>query len=132
MKNNLKKYIIIIVSVVLIVGGGVLLYFKNKDNKEETKEIINNNDKQNEEITDIDSEDPILKLKELKVYAGDKFTINDFVDSCTDNSGEECILSYKENKSYSDVGVYDIVIIAKDSSGNETEETTKLEIKTNK
>lgn len=128
MKNNLKKYIIIIVSVVLIVGGGVLLYFKNKDNKEETKEIINNNDKQNEEITDIDSEDPILKLKELKVYAGDKFTINDFVDSCTDNSGEECILSYKEDKSYSDVGVYDIVIIAKDSSGNETEETTKLEI----
>ena len=37
-------------------------------------------------------------------------------------------MSYKENKSYSDVGVYDIVIIAKDSSGNETEETTKLEI----
>lgn len=128
MKNNFKKYIIIIVSVVLIVGGGVLLYFKNKDNKEETKEIINNNDKQNEEITDIDREKPILKLKELKVYARDKFTINDFVDSCTDNSGEECILSYKEDKSYSDVGVYDIVIIAKDSSGNETEETTRLEI----
>ena len=76
----------------------------------------------------VDTTKPDLKLKSVSIVAGDKYEINDFVDSCTDNSGDECILSYKEDKVYDKIGTYNIVIIAKDSSGNEVEEQTNLEI----
>ncbi len=76
----------------------------------------------------VDTTKPDLKLKSVSIVVGDKYEINDFVDSCTDNSGDECILSYKEDKVYDKIGTYNIVIIAKDSSGNEIEEQTNLEI----
>ena len=76
----------------------------------------------------VDTTKPDLKLKSVSIVVGDKYEINDFVDSCTDNSGDECILSYKEDKVYDKIGTYNIVIIAKDSSGNEVEEQTNLEI----
>ena len=76
----------------------------------------------------VDTTKPDLKLKSVSIVVGDKYEINDFVDSCTDNSGNECILSYKEDKVYDKIGTYNIVIIAKDSSGNEIEEQTNLEI----
>lgn len=76
----------------------------------------------------VDTTKPDLKLKSVSIVVGDKYKINDFVDSCTDNSGDECILLYKEDKVYDKIGTYNIVIIAKDSSGNEVEEQTNLEI----
>lgn len=76
----------------------------------------------------VDTTKPDLKLKSVSIVVGDKYEINDFVDSCTDNSGDECILSYKGDKVYDKIGTYNIVIIAKDSSGNEVEEQTNLEI----
>lgn len=93
------------------------------------KVVINIDDiKYDTTLNVVDTTKPDLKLKSVSIVFGKKYEITDFVDNCTDNSGEECILSYKEDKIYDKVGTYDIVIIAKDSSGNELEETTKLEI----
>ena len=91
--------------------------------------VIKNNDKEYKSLLNVvDTTKPVLKLKNVSIKVNDKYKVSDFVEECSDNSLEDCILSFKENKTYKDVGVYDIVIIAKDSSGNEVEETTKLEI----
>ena len=97
------------------------------------KVVIKINDKNYETaINVVDTLAPTLKLKELTITLGDKFEINSFVESCTDNSKEDCILSYKENKKYTNAGTYDVTIIAKDKSDNVAEETTKLIIKNKK
>lgn len=97
------------------------------------KVVIKINDKNYETaINIVDTLAPTLKLKELTITLGDKFEINSFVESCTDNSKEDCILSYKENKKYTNAGTYDVTIIAKDKSDNVAEETTKLIIKNKK
>lgn len=97
------------------------------------KVVIKINDKNYETTLDVvDKLAPTLKLKELTITLGDKFEINSFVESCTDNSEEDCILSYKENKKYTKVGTYDVTIIAKDKSDNVVEETTKLIVKNKK
>ena len=91
--------------------------------------VIKNKDKEYKSLLNVvDTTKPVLKLKNVSIKVNDKYKVSDFVEECSDNSLEDCILSFKENKTYKDVGDYDIVIIAKDSSGNETEETTKLEI----
>lgn len=97
------------------------------------KVVIKINDKNYETTLNVvDKLAPTLKLKELTITLGDKFEINSFVESCTDNSEEDCILSYKENNKYTKVGTYDVTIIAKDKSDNVVEETTKLIIKNKK
>ena len=91
--------------------------------------VIKNKDKEYKSLLNVvDTTKPVLKLKNVSIKVNDKYKVSDFVEECSDNSLEDCILSFKEDKTYKDVGVYDIVIIAKDSSGNEVEETTKLEI----
>ena len=123
-------------------SDGKINYFENdKKIKFDTKYnkigsfkvVIKINDKNYETTLNVvDTLAPTLKLKELTITLGDKFEINSFVESCTDNSKEDCILSYKENKKYTKVGTYDVTIIAKDKSDNVAEETTKLIIKNKK
>ena len=123
-------------------SDGEINYFENdKKIKFDTKYnkigsfkvVIKINDKNYETaINVVDTLAPTLKLKELTITLGDKFEINSFVESCTDNSKEDCILSYKENKKYTKAGTYDVTIIAKDKSDNVAEETTKLIIKNKK
>lgn len=123
-------------------SDGKINYFENdKKIKFDTKYnkigsfkvVIKINDKNYETaINVVDTLAPTLKLKELTITLGDKFEINSFVESCTDNSKEDCILSYKENKKYTKAGTYDVTIIAKDKSDNVAEETTKLIIKNKK
>lgn len=97
------------------------------------KVVMKINDKNYETTLNVvDKLAPTLKLKELTITLGDKFEINSFVESCTDNSEEDCILSYKENEKYTKAGTYDVTIIAKDKSDNVAEETTKLIIKNKK
>lgn len=69
---------------------------------------------------------PELKLKEANINEGESYKIEDFIELCTDNSNEPCILEYKTLENYSKEGNYDITIIAKDGSNNFVEETTKL------
>ena len=123
-------------------SDGEINYFENdKKIKFDTKYnkigsfkvVIKINDKNYETTLNVvDTLAPTLKLKELTITLDDKFEINSFVESCTDNSKEDCILSYKENKKYTKVGTYDVTIIAKDKSDNVAEETTKLIIKNKK
>ena len=123
-------------------SDGEINYFENdKKIKFDTKYnkigsfkvVIKINDKNYETTLNVvDKLAPTLKLKELTITLGDKFEINSFVESCTDNSEEDCILSYKENKKYTKVGTYDVTIIAKDKSDNVVEETTKLIVKNKK
>lgn len=80
-------------------------------------------------ITVEDTIKPVLKLKEVSINEGEVYKIEDFIDNCTDNSGETCLFEYKNPETYSKEGTYDITIIAKDSSSNAVEETTKLNIK---
>lgn len=80
-------------------------------------------------ITVEDTIKPVLKLKEVSINEGEVYKIEDFINNCTDNSGKTCLFEYKNPATYSKEGTYDITIIAKDSSSNAVEETTKLNIK---
>ncbi len=75
-----------------------------------------------------DNEGPLLELKDVVIDQGDKYDLKDFVLKCEDNTGEECLLEFatEEMKSYTESGIYDISIVAKDSSGNVTKIETKL------
>lgn len=79
----------------------------------------------------IDNENPVLKLKEVTIKTGEKYTINSFIDTCTDNSKKDCKLFFTDEKmsSYTEAGTYDIEIVAKDDSDNTSSLKTKLIIK---
>lgn len=79
----------------------------------------------------VDTEAPVLKLKDLTISVGDSYSAKDFVDSCKDNGNEECIIEFYDSgvnqngekidySTYSIEGSYTVQIIAKDSSGNKT------------
>lgn len=78
-----------------------------------------------------DDINPELLLKNVTIEAGTPYTINDFVESCTDNYDNECIINYYYNSydnqenildysSYTEEGTYEIKIAATDTSGNIT------------
>ena len=79
----------------------------------------------------VDTKSPELIVKNISIDEGDSYSADDFVESCQDNSNEDCIVEfYSEGKSqdgssidyssYKNEGTYTIQIIAKDSSGNVT------------
>lgn len=119
----------------------IVSYYLNNDKiemQEKYREIGNYkviivcaNKKYESNLNVVDEEAPALELKELEIFKDDEYKIDDFITSCNDNSEKECLLSFKEEYKYEDVGTYDITIIAKDESGNETLKTTKLKIKEN-
>lgn len=86
----------------------------------------------------LDKTAPSLVLKEVKITEGETYKINDFIESCTDNSKTDCTFEYSsEDKNendeiidyskYSAPGEYLIKIIAKDNSNNTTDKfETKL------
>ena len=76
----------------------------------------------------------MLKLKEVEINEKEQYDILSFIDNCTDNSNKECQLEYKNEdmSSYNKEGIYDIIIIASDLSGNSIENTTKLVINKSK
>ena len=79
----------------------------------------------------VDTIKPVLKLKNITINEGEKYNLKSFINSCNDNSGKECILSYTNEKSgkYVSPASYTIGITAKDESGNTTTLETKLTIK---
>lgn len=81
-------------------------------------------------ITINDEDAPELVLKEVSITAGKSYDINDFVESCIDNSKEDCEIDYQDKNmaKYTDAGSYDIVIVAKDKSGNEVSKKTVLTV----
>ena len=85
-----------------------------------------------------DTKPPVLILRELKIKAGDAYVLDEFVESCTDNSNTQCVIEYYQDayytdySSYTEEGTYPIKIIAKDETGNPTNpQETKLVIEGN-
>ena len=78
----------------------------------------------------VDTQKPNLRLKSLTIKEGETYTVNDFVQSCVDNSNKECLLSFDDddNKYYNEVGTYEITITAADESGNNNKMKTSLTI----
>lgn len=85
----------------------------------------------------VDLTNPELVLNNLSIDEGDSYSYSDFVSSCSDNTGDECEISfYTKNlsqdgesidySSFSESGEYEIVILAVDKSGNETTKSTTL------
>ncbi len=88
----------------------------------------------------VDTVKPELVLKEVEITEKETYTANDFVESCLDNSGKNCIIEfYKEGidadgktldySKYNKEGIYSIKILAKDESDNQNILETKLIIK---
>lgn len=71
----------------------------------------------------IDKEPPVFAIKDVTINEGEYYTINDFVTSCSDNSGKECALNYERSEygKYTSPGTYTIGVIAADLSGNTAE-----------
>lgn len=121
------------------VEGKITFYYNeeeyNLENLEDVGEykvkILIDNKEYDSLIKVIDTESPVLKLKEVTLKNGEKYTINSFIDSCVDNSKKECTFKYALEKmnSYTKAGTYDIEIVAKDESGNTSSQKTKLVIK---
>lgn len=98
--------------------------------------IVDNNEHQ-VNLNVVDTTRPHLNLKDLKINSNKSYTINDFVESCSDNSNLECKLSYactdeegnaKDCSKFTKDGEYEIKISATDSSGNEIIKSAKLTI----
>ena len=83
-----------------------------------------------EEI-EYDTTAPTLDVGYVYIEEGQQYTVDRFVKSCVDDSGEKCILKFTDDEmgEYEKAGTYDVEISAKDSSGNEVKKTTKLVIK---
>ena len=82
----------------------------------------------------IDSQSPIITTKRVAINIGESYKAEDFIESCEDNSKEECKIEFYDlakdqqgnlidYSSYSEEGTYTIQIVAVDSSGNSTTPT---------
>lgn len=87
----------------------------------------------------VDATSPTLELNELVIEDGETYILDDFIVSCTDNSNDECLISYDTSSvtengdsidfsSYYETGTYTITIKASDSSGNTAYKSTTLTI----
>lgn len=74
-----------------------------------------------------DTKAPTFKTKDVTITEGDSVSIDNFIESCTDNSSTNCIYKYVDDKGNEiddidkTVGEHTIKLIAKDESGNKTE-----------
>lgn len=77
----------------------------------------------------IDTESPELVLKDYSIPVGSSYKASDFVESCSDNSKDECNVSFYslglsqdgskiDYSSFKNEGSYSVQIIATDASGN--------------
>ena len=102
-------------------------------------EIVVDGKKYNSTLVIVDTKKPELALKEITIKENASYTAQNFVDSCTDNSGEECKIAFytegvdEEGKAvaydaYKKAGTYSIKIVASDTAGNQNVQETKLTI----
>lgn len=79
----------------------------------------------------IDTESPVLVTKSYKINVGESYKASDFVESCKDNSGKDCIIEFYEDgvnqngekidyRNFTKEGHYDLEIVASDEAGNKT------------
>ncbi len=79
----------------------------------------------------VDTESPVLTVKDVSISFGQSYSAKDFVESCKDNSNKECNVEFYDSSVnqngekidysiYTSEGTYPIQIIASDESGNKT------------
>lgn len=83
----------------------------------------------------IDDEIPQLIAKDFEIYEDETYNVDDFVESCSDNSQQKCDVNFLNTSivdysKFKDPGTYQIKIQAEDNSGNKSEaQTVNLTIK---
>ena len=124
-KSNNKTY-----SIIDAINNAIL----TTDSLE--KELINKglSDMIIKEVIEYDTTAPRLVLRDVSIDSGTTYKLDSFIISCTDDSGEDCILSFTNDNmtKYTRVGTHNIEISAKDSSGNETIKSARLIINAKK
>jgi len=113
-------------------------YYENEkvelESLEEVKtyqvKVIKNENTYESSLEVIDKKAPNLRLKKITIQETDNYVASSFVDYCKDNSKKECQIMFakEEDSVKQEIGEYEIEIIAKDESGNETKEKTTLNI----
>ncbi|MBQ4583766.1 MAG: InlB B-repeat-containing protein [Bacilli bacterium] len=80
----------------------------------------------------VDTQAPVLTPKNITITDEDSYYASDFVSSCTDNSKQDCYIEFYnpdrgqriDYSKYKNPGSYEIKIVGKDNSGNQTEPQT--------
>lgn len=91
--------------------------------------ITVNGEEYNATLNVVDMTAPELTTKDVTISVGQAYDAEDFVDTCEDNSQEECVIEFSENGrdqdgnridygAYLAEGTYTIQIVASDSAGN--------------
>lgn len=75
-----------------------------------------------------DRTEPEVSVKDVTITEGGKYKAEDFIESCTDNSKEECIYEIIDKETYSKAGTYEITLYVKDKTGNTKEVAANLTI----
>lgn len=76
----------------------------------------------------VDNTAPELVVKEVTIKDTEKYSIDNFIESFSDDSNGEVKVYFKDETmgAFKDAGAYDIIIVASNESGNVTEKATKL------
>ena len=103
------------------------LFFEKLENVKEKDIKINYDSK----IEIVDTESPVLETKSHKINVGESYKASDFVESCKDNSGKDCIIEFYDGalnqngekidyRNFTKEGHYDLEIVASDDAGNKS------------
>lgn len=116
--------IILMMSFIILnfISFGFNKYIENK----------RNNDTNEKEISEMDSEAPVLTLKENKfiIYEGIDFNYISFVVSAVDNVDGDITNKVKFNTiDTSQIGTYEIEYSVEDNAGNKTSKILELIVK---
>ncbi|MCR5483761.1 MAG: hypothetical protein K6E99_05105 [Bacilli bacterium] len=76
----------------------------------------------------IDTKAPEVTTQDVTIGPDDDYELDDFIKSCNDYS-KPCKVTLKDDKDYTEVGIYNLTLIIEDQSGNKTEKTASLTIK---
>ncbi len=79
-------------------------------------------------IVVIDTKAPEVTTQDVTIGPDDDYELDDFIKSCNDYS-KPCKVTLKDDKDYTEVGIYNLTLIIEDQSGNKTEKTASLTIK---
>lgn len=121
MKKSLKKVVKIGIAIIILIVLGIIGYF--------TWNFIEVNMAKQEEM-EKDETPPTLEIKDLTLTQGKSYNVYSFLENCSDNKSEKCNITFasEEMGSYSEIGTYEIEIIAKDEKENETRQKAALTI----
>ncbi len=102
-----------------------------------TAEVKIYNEKHDVTVNVIDLTKPVLVTKDYTIQIGESYSTQDFVDNCSDNSKEKCNINFFEDgidelgnpidySLFTELGTYEIKIVASDGSKNQSVESANL------